>query len=208
MEEEKKGPKFHLPEIILIGLILFVVDLIELIAIFTGPFSALVVWIINLIMAMIYLYLWFRGFGFINRASLQWLIEWIPYVGVLPLLTIGFGALVYANKHPESAVAKIVKVGQAVSSKGKGLPNQTTQISQKAVGAEKNAVKSVTDIKSKSWTPEKEATENLEDYSIPEESFGMEKESIEKIIDITRNLPEPESDLIEEDEEENYRQAA
>src|SRR3989344_5805796 len=62
-------------------------------------------WILDLIASSIFFYLLIKGVPPM-RQFVCWLVELIPWVGALPLLTIGLALTVWADRHPSGALAK------------------------------------------------------------------------------------------------------
>src|SRR3972149_2079295 len=115
-DQEQVEPKISLPEVILIGLIFALIDLIEVVIIFVGLDDF---WILDLVASAIFIYLFIKGVPAM-RQLVCWVIELIPWLGALPLLTVGWGLTVWADHHPSGALAKAGAVAGAA--KGKGGP--------------------------------------------------------------------------------------
>ncbi|MEK7507640.1 MAG: hypothetical protein AAB602_00965 [Patescibacteria group bacterium] len=101
-EEQQPDPKISLVEVILIGLIFALFDAIEIVIVFLALDDF---WIIDITASIIFFYLLIKGVPPI-RQLVCWILELIPYVGALPLLTIGWGLTVWADHHPSGALAK------------------------------------------------------------------------------------------------------
>jgi len=131
MDEENSlpEPKISTVEIILIGSVFILFDLIEIIFVF---FLLDDFWIIDAISAMIFLYLALKGVPAM-RQLISWVVELVPWVGALPLLTLGWGLTVWADRHPSSALAKAGEVASAT--KGKGVTSSPAPQSIRGAGA-------------------------------------------------------------------------
>lgn len=117
-DEEGPEPKISLPEVILIGAVLALIDLIEVAIVFFGLDDF---WILDAVASMIFLYLFIKGVPPM-RQLLCWVVELVPWLGALPLLTVGWGLTVWVDHHPSSAVAKGVKVAALAGGGSKGPP--------------------------------------------------------------------------------------
>ncbi len=204
MDEEKPKPKLKTVEIVLISIYLILIDGIELILIFFGLDDF---WLGDILASIIVIYLWFRGLGF-GRMGVSWLTELIPWVGDLPLLTIGFWMTVYADRHPESAAAKAVQISQSAGGK-KGMPKKSVQTPRGGAPSEGLAKGSARGSEAGQAVSKTEG--GLKETGTPkvsEEAFGIEKEPIEKVMDITRKLPEPQAKPEDDEEENDYRMTA
>lgn len=102
-EREEYEPRISLVEILLIVPYLLIIDLFEVLIVFLG-FDDF--WIGDIFASPITLYLWLKGARF-NRYLATQILEFLPYVGALPLLTVGFLLTVYLDHNPKiSAIAQ------------------------------------------------------------------------------------------------------
>ncbi|MEK7077453.1 MAG: hypothetical protein AAB967_04465 [Patescibacteria group bacterium] len=128
-EENLPEPKISDPEVILIGGIFVLFDLIEIVLIF---FALDDFWIIDIIAATIFFYLFLKKVPPM-RQLITYVVELLPWVGALPLLTVGWGLTVWADRHPESMLAK---VGEAAAlARGRGEAYGAAPSSIRGVGA-------------------------------------------------------------------------
>jgi hypothetical protein len=121
MDEEKPEPKISLPEAIFVGLLFFVLpDAVEFILIFFGLDDF---WISDAIaFPGSQIYLKMKGVKGVYTLAAN-LAETLPYVGWLPMRTIGFGVTLWLDHHPKAeavlrAAAPIATKGTATSIKG------------------------------------------------------------------------------------------
>jgi hypothetical protein len=117
-EQEQPEPKISLPEVILIGLFLLLIDLVEIVIFFAGLDDF---WLLDILAGSIFFYIFIKGVPPM-RMLVAWLLELIPWAGALPLLTIGFGLTVWADRHPSGIVAKAGAVAGAAKGKGAARP--------------------------------------------------------------------------------------
>lgn len=103
-ETQAPQPKISLTEFILIGLVVFVVDIVEIIIAFIpiadvieGPVDTLTTVLID---GPIQLYLVFKGVSG-TRMLIGGILELIPYVNDLPLSTIGWCLTCWVDQHPK-----------------------------------------------------------------------------------------------------------
>ncbi|MEK7180845.1 MAG: hypothetical protein AAB738_00735 [Patescibacteria group bacterium] len=216
-EEEKPQPKISDVEVILIGGICLFFDAIELVLLF---FALDDFWILDTFASVIAIYYWFRGVRQTWYVAM-WILELIPWLGGLPLKTIGFGVTVYLDRHPTkltTAAQKMasakggvkgkvggkeaggqIKAGQAMPSgvEGEGggpLPVRTRE--GRPGGAVSPAFEGEGGEGQTQETEERKAKDK-----VTEEELGVKKESIAEVIDIMS----PESD---EEKAKQYKQAA
>ena len=212
MEEEgKPEPKLSEVEIILITLFSVSLDLIGLFLLF---FALPDFWIGSIFGTFSTIYLvWFKKLP-PTRQIVAWLLKWVPWLGSLPLLTIGFWLTVYLDRHPKLAkVAQMAsgKVGQA----GKAAEGASKEVGGEVARRRGGLPQAPEKEPTRGYQPSYEAEpayageEEIKEpvavaepakAGVSEEEFGVEKEPIEKLVDITRKLPE--------DLDEEYRKAA
>jgi len=114
-EEEKPEPKISTPEAILVIMVLMLADGIELLLLFLALDDFWISDAIAFPLTQFYL----RMKGVKGTASLVAnLLELIPYVGWLPLRTIGFATVVYLDHHPKLGAVTM----KAASVMGKKAP--------------------------------------------------------------------------------------
>jgi hypothetical protein len=115
---QKHEPKISLPEALIAGPLLFgIPDLIELLLGFFGIDTLGITDAIAFPGSQIYL----RMKGVKSTYALMGnILELIPYVGVLPLRTIGYIAVVWLDHHPKAEAAIGAAAGKATS--GEKLP--------------------------------------------------------------------------------------
>ncbi|OGZ52581.1 MAG: hypothetical protein A3B25_03940 [Candidatus Ryanbacteria bacterium RIFCSPLOWO2_01_FULL_48_26] len=113
-EEQQQDPKISIVEVILIGLVFALFDLIEIVLLL---FALDDFWIIDIITSVIFFYLLIKRVPPMRQFTC-WLIELIPWVGALPLLTIGWGLTVWADRHPAGVVAKAGALAGTAQGKG------------------------------------------------------------------------------------------
>lgn len=115
-EEQKKEPKISLVEALVVGPLFFAIpDLIELILIFFGLDDFWITDIYSLFTAQTYLYL--KGIK-PTYSLVANCLELIPYIGWLPMRTVGFAITFYIDHHPEK-FGKAMRVAQKLSSEVK-----------------------------------------------------------------------------------------
>ena len=209
-EEAKPQPKISDFEVILIGGVCLLFDVIELALLF---FALDDFWILDTFASAIAIYFWFKGVNAI-RYVVTWILELIPWVGGLPLKTIGFAMTVYLDRHPKlAAVAeKAAAAKGGVKSPG-GKGEVAAEVKGRAGGegpvlpAERTGGEERVKKPFKIYSPEGEASSAdaeegagsaPEETEVTEEAFGVEEGEIEKLIDITRRIPK----------EEEYKKAA
>ncbi|MBI2024519.1 MAG: hypothetical protein HYT03_00290 [Candidatus Harrisonbacteria bacterium] len=133
MEHE---PKISIVEAFLLFAYVGLVDVAGVILIFFGLDDFFILDVMTFPVTQFYLRL--KG---VSRAGIDLAMncaELIPYVGALPLRTVGLAIIVWADRHPESAVAQVAeKAAQATSIKrGKaGMPAPITPGIKTPVGA-------------------------------------------------------------------------
>lgn len=212
MEEgEKPEPKISAPEIILVTIYLGIIDSLELLIVFIGLDDF---WIGDILAAPVVGYLWLKGVPPMRQA-IAWLAELVPYLGTLPILTVGFLATVYLDRHPKLAKVAQLASGKGVNGAAKGLPQPRGGGSSYPEAGEEAQEAALARVSSyepySSYTGGEEAgvepavAETQSETS--EEALGVEKGEIEKLIDITRRMPEAEN-LSDEEKAKQYRQAA
>jgi hypothetical protein len=111
MDEELPQPKISTVEMLLIGFVFVVFDTIGIILVL---FALDDFWIIDILTSVIFFYLLIKGVPPM-RQLIAWLLELVPWLGALPLLTIGWIATVWLDRHPESGAAKLATAGAAVA---------------------------------------------------------------------------------------------
>ena len=113
-------PKISLPIAFLLVCYIALTDIIGLIIVFFGLDDF---WILDLLTFPItQLYFRMKGIGAEYDLSMN-LLELIPYVGALPLRTIGVCMVIYADRHPESQIAqKIQSLAQKMPIKKQAAP--------------------------------------------------------------------------------------
>lgn len=118
MEEERPEPKISIPEAIVAGGMILLADGIELLILFLGLDDF---WISDAIAFPItQLYLRLKGVkGTMSLAAN--IIELIPYVGWLPLRTLGFIGVVYMDHHPKMGGVLAAAVPGAAVIRAKGM---------------------------------------------------------------------------------------
>src|SRR3989344_7351510 len=96
-------PKIPLPIAFLLVCYIALTDIIGIILVF---FALDDFWIIDLLtFPVTQLYFRMKGIGAEYDLTMN-LLELIPYVGALPLRTVGVCMVIYADRHPESQVTK------------------------------------------------------------------------------------------------------
>lgn len=198
-EDQNPQPKLSLVEIIVGG---FYVTILDAIGILLAFFVLDDFFILDILAAPLSLYFWFKGIG-AQRQVGAWLAEFIPLVGDLPILSVGFWATVWLDRHPKAA-AVAEKAAVAKGGAGKKVVAQQRQAASMGKEMGKGSTKATRSGLGAQYANNLEFEEKVgmsAGKEVPEEAFGLEKEPIEKVIDITKKLPEPEL-------EENYREAA
>ena len=117
MDETEHQPKISLPEVLLIGMLFMLFDGIEIFLVFFGLDDF---WIIDAITATIFFYLFMKGIPPMTQL-IAWVIELFPWVGALPLLTIGWFLTVWADRHPASFFAQLGQAALKVKGGGAGV---------------------------------------------------------------------------------------
>lgn len=113
MGGEKPEPKISLPEILIVGPLFFVIpDLIEIALIFFGLDDFGIVDIYSFFTSQIYLYL--KGVK-PTYALITNCLELIPYIGWLPMRTVGFSITVFVDRHPK--IAEPIQKAEALTGK-------------------------------------------------------------------------------------------
>ncbi len=113
---DRPEPKISFPEVILIGFIFICFDLIEILLLLFGLDDF---WIMDAISSPMFLYLSMKGVR-LKTQLLFWIAELVPWLGALPLLTLGWGLTEWADRHPKSVVAKASQTAATVTGKGSG----------------------------------------------------------------------------------------
>lgn len=108
-EREEYEPKISLVEILLILPCLLILDILEIVVVVVGLDDF---WIGDILATPVTLYLWFKGVSFERYLAAQ-LLEFLPYIGALPLLSIGFLLVVFLDRNPklEAAVGTVAAAG-------------------------------------------------------------------------------------------------
>jgi len=130
------NPKISLVEVLLVLPYILLLDIVGILILLFGLDD---VWILDLLAAPVLFYVWIKGVG-MTRYAVMAALEVIPYVGVLPLQTIGFLMVVYLDRHPQ-AEASFMKVagklrgGLATKAGGAGkvakISERTEKLSEK-----------------------------------------------------------------------------
>ena len=121
-DEHVFEPKISLLEIILIGVLFALLDLIGFALIF---FALDDFGILEMVASPIFLYLSIKGIPAM-RQLICWVLELIPWVGdILPLFTVGWILTVWADRHPSGLAAKTVSVVQ--TARGRRVPGAGAQ---------------------------------------------------------------------------------
>jgi hypothetical protein len=130
-EEFLHEPKMSVVEVFFLLVYVGIADLIGLIIVFFGADDF---WILDALTAPINYYFYRKGVN-TNAYNVVTITELIPYVGALPLKFFGVLAVVWADRHPESAVAKVAeKAGKAaaIAKAAKGKFAQPEEVAKKA----------------------------------------------------------------------------
>jgi hypothetical protein len=130
MNESEHEPLISLPEVILVGMLFVLFDAIELILFFFGLDDF---WIMDITISTVFFYFFMKGVPPMIQL-ISWVIELFPYVGVLPLLSIGWFLTVWADRHPGSFLAQIGAV--ALRFKGSGAATAAKAPAVRGVGAQ------------------------------------------------------------------------
>ena len=131
-ELEHPEPKISLPEVILIGLI-FVID--DVADVFLS--IALIDKIIQIVLATIFVYLYFKKVPPL-RQFIAWLFEMIPWVSVLPIMTIGWIVTVWADRHQDSAAAQALTAASGAVAAGRGSRGRPGSVGAKQLERMRN----------------------------------------------------------------------
>jgi|GEM_PF-1571127 len=217
MDQEKHEPKISLPEAIYVGLFVFTADALEAGLLLFGLDDFGISDVIAFPATQIYL----RMKGVRGMFMLMGNIaEVFPYVGWMPLRSIGFWATVIVDHNPQlgkvvTTVTAVTKGGATTTTGMPGAGAATTTAGAPVGGAASMTTTtppgaSTTTARAPSTgregaeaeeppsvaaTPETGAEEKP---AISEEQFGVEKEPIEKLQELMEKIPEAE----EKDEEE------
>ncbi len=199
MEQEEEDlsaghePILSLPEIIVIGFYVVIIDLIEVALLFFGLDDF---FILDLAAAPVGIWLFFRGVSS-TRYAVMYILEFIPWVGDLPLLTIGFFATVYLDRHPklEAVVKKAGGAASAVKGRaGGGKAGIGEKFSAATTGAsglrETGAIKEGREIikgMREAWGNGGEGPG--EEEETPQEKKKKERESLEEAETGTYGMP-------------------
>lgn len=200
MDEEQSEPKIPLSEAIFVGFFPIIADAIEVVLVFFGLDDFWISDAIYFPASQIY----FRMRGVKGTASLVTnALELLPYVGWLPLRTVGFVITVWTANHPQAAGALAavaarggaVKVGAGGAAKigprgtlaqaGAGGGQEAPPAPQRAAPKAGTGPQETTPLE----TPEQTVRRGPE---ISEEAFGVVKEPIEKVKETMEKIPEPE----------------
>jgi len=106
---EQSQSKFSLPEVIVVTTFLIVGDLVDVLLLLVGLDDFMLVDLLFGFPLMIYL--WWKGARG-TYVYITFFLELIPYVGKLPLRTIGFLLAVQADRHPVAARAVTTVAGR------------------------------------------------------------------------------------------------
>ena len=121
-------PKISLLEVFLIGGFFLLLDTVEIVLFI---FALDDFWIIDIVVAPIFFYLFLKNVPSM-RQLFCWLIELFPWVGALPLLSVGWGLTVWADRHQEGLIAKAGEV--AAIAQGKKIPSGMVSSGARGVG--------------------------------------------------------------------------
>lgn len=221
---EDHEPKISIVEIIFILPYVLIIDAVEVIITFAG-FDDF--WILDTLAAPVLLYFFVKGVN-ATRYLATYILELIPYVGNLPLLTLGFILTIYLDRNPKAAAA----VGKIAAAKG-----GVQKLGGKPGGAprEGGAAPSGAAVRPQagaSFEPQfaagggtiggggasyaqqpqysGEAGGRPEERKTPgggvsEEAFGMRKEPIEQVKELFKRPPGPEENVIMNGNEVNLK---
>lgn len=108
MDENEK--KISLPEIILLNLYIIPLDLVGLALVFLGLDDFGIIDILTFPVTQFY----FRMKGAKANADLiASMVELIPYVGALPIKSVGMNINIWIANHPESTIGKVAQTAGA-----------------------------------------------------------------------------------------------
>lgn len=201
-QEEQHEPKIPLPEAIFVGMFVALADAFELMLLF---FALDDFWISDAI-AFPATQIYFRMRGVKGTASLATnVLELFPYIGSLPLRTIGFVMTVWMANHPAAvgalgAVAKGAggagpKLAPAAAPGAPGGASGQTQGRQER-GERRPAAETAQPQRGEPFPAAQESAAAPQAPEtaprILEEDFGVKKEPLEKVRDIMETIPAPE----------------
>jgi len=114
--QNKPEPKINLVIGIILLTIFFILDIVDIILKFAGLDDFLIVDIISYLFLVPYFfyYKYIKKADFSGHTVIMSLIELIPYIGTLPLRTIGLGMTFWIDRHPEGRIAKGTHVASKV----------------------------------------------------------------------------------------------
>ena len=218
-EEEKPQPKISLPEALFVGSFVALADAVELVLVF---FLLDDFWISDAIaFPATQIYLRMKGvkgtYSLVGNG-----LELVPYVGWLPLRTIGFAITVWLDHHPKLEAAALGVTAIAGKSGVKGVEAGKTPPATRearALGATPQVAPAFATGGASPGVPPpvmfaEEAGEKAYERpesapAISEEAFGVPKEPIEKVREIMERAPELEdTERRPIEENEDLREAA
>jgi len=130
------SPKISLVEVLLVLPYILLLDVVGIVVVLFGLDD---VWILDLLAAPVLFYVWIKGVG-LTRYAVMAALEVIPYVGALPLQTIGFLMVVYLDRHPQAEAAFMKVAGKlkgglatkaGAAGKAAKISEQTEKLSEK-----------------------------------------------------------------------------
>lgn len=128
-------------------------DLVGMIIVFLALDDLL---ILDVLGAPLNLYFWFIGVN-ATRSTITTLLELVPYVGALPLKTIGVAMTVWIERHPESKMAMAVNAAAALKGADASSGKQGAQVAGENSGFKYATAGSIQKI---SYSPNKETQES------------------------------------------------
>ncbi len=227
MEDHK--PKISIVEIYFVSAYVILIDGIE-IALTFAAFDDF--WILDILASAVTAYIFYKGLN-ASRYLATWALEFIPYVGNLPLLTVGFFLTVLLDRNPKLAAAagKIAaaKGGvQKLGGKPGGAPHErgaapsgaavrpqgTTSFEPQfaagggRVGAgaqEGGAYAQQTQSPGKAGVRPEEG--KAPGGGVSEEAFGMRKEPIEQVKELFKRPPDQRENVTMNGNEVNLKKS-
>ncbi len=187
-DESDHEPKISLVEILIVGPYILVIDLIGILLAF---FALDDFFILEILMLPVLGYLWFKGVPLTRYVS-STIGEALPWIGDLPLYTVGFILTIVADRNPKVGAALGAATGSGALAKGAGGVAKGVQAEQGAAAKAKDSLSQKPPV-----TPPQTGLEA--DRPLRGLKETMEKVSDSNTVDLRGGG---------EEEEEDYRMAA
>jgi hypothetical protein len=212
---ENHEPKISLVEIIFVFPYVLLIDILEIVLTLLAIDDF---WILDILTSPVLGYLYVKNVN-ATRQLVTYVLELIPYVGNLPLLTIGFLLIVFFDRHPKleaaaGAGARFAKAGLGTPAAGargtlrpqegapagfRPSPSPRLQLAT-AGGAPAEVEAGAPPVPSEAGEAQSPAPSETEGTpprkEISEEAFGMRKEPIEEVKELFQKPPREKENVI------------